>query len=84
METKQFIESQPSTLLMIQTRNDQNTWVGVEVILRILFNKINLCLYSFVAPRTKDIAYRDSLITTIIHGGLQNNNIEICRNVKYV
>ena len=59
METKQFIESQPSTILMIQTRNDQNTWVGVEVVLRILFNKINLCLYSFVASRTKDIAYQD-------------------------
>ena len=33
------------TILMIQTRNYQNTWVGVEVMLRILFNKINLCLY---------------------------------------
>ena len=59
METKHFIESQTCTILMIQTRNDQNTWVGVEVMLRILFNKINLCLYSFVAPRTKDIAYQD-------------------------
>ena len=59
MERKQFIESQTRTILMIQTRNDQNTWVGVVVMLRILFNKINLCLYSFVAPMTKDIAYQD-------------------------
>ena len=59
MERKQFIESQTRTILMIQTRNDQNTWVGVEVMLRILFDKINLFLHSFVAPRTKDIAYQD-------------------------